>query len=189
MGRYGWRVREGLMACQFLGLSEPELRVLDELDKLCQPLAQAIAEELSLSTQRLQLSPSDSAFDDIETNNNHNHDDNNNNNNNYKSTASSFNEWNQNDESDPSLVEDLLNLLYFGSLFDVKSQGDFTTTMLTRTHVRGCCLSYDYVTDDATDLLGERDLEKIKKKKKEEEAKEDEYKDGMYVAQDGKERG
>ncbi|RZB69243.1 Synaptotagmin-1, partial [Glycine soja] len=26
---------------------------------------------------------------------------------------------------------------------------------------RGCCLTYDYVTDDATDLLGEKDLDSI----------------------------
>ncbi|CAK7332803.1 unnamed protein product [Dovyalis caffra] len=61
------------------------------------------------------------------------------------------------------VVEDLLHLLYFGSLFDVKSQNDFTATMLTRTHERGCCLTYDYVTDDATDLLGEGDLDMISK--------------------------
>ncbi|CAL5431114.1 unnamed protein product [Camellia sinensis] len=55
-----------------------------------------------------------------------------------------------------------MNLLYFGSMFDVKSQNDFTSTMLTRTHERGCCLTYDYVTDDdAADLLGERDLDLI----------------------------
>lgn len=58
-------------------------------------------------------------------------------------------------------VQDLLNVLYFGSLFDVKSQSEFTSTMLTRTHERGCCLTYDTVTDDATDLLGERDLDTI----------------------------
>ncbi|KAA8529477.1 hypothetical protein F0562_033724 [Nyssa sinensis] len=47
-------------------------------------------------------------------------------------------------------------------MFDVKTQSDFTSTMLTRTHERGCCLTYDYVTDDdATDLLGERDLDLI----------------------------
>ncbi|KAK6931174.1 hypothetical protein RJ641_002967 [Dillenia turbinata] len=59
------------------------------------------------------------------------------------------------------IISDLLNLLYFGSLFDVKSQSDFTSTMLTRTHERGCCLTYDYVTDDATDLLSEVDLDSI----------------------------
>ncbi|KAF9673499.1 hypothetical protein SADUNF_Sadunf10G0030600 [Salix dunnii] len=64
-------------------------------------------------------------------------------------------------EASNEMMEDLLHLLYFGSLFDVKSQNDFTATMLTRTHERGCCLTYDYVTDDATDLLGERDLDMI----------------------------
>jgi hypothetical protein len=59
-------------------------------------------------------------------------------------------------------VEDLLNLLYFGSLFDIKPQSDFTATMLARTHERGCRLTYDYVTNDTTtDLLGERDLDLI----------------------------
>lgn len=58
-------------------------------------------------------------------------------------------------------IKDLLNLIYFGSLFDVKPQSDFTSLMLTRTHERGCCLTYDYVTDDDTDLLGERDLDLI----------------------------
>ncbi|KAG0450646.1 hypothetical protein HPP92_026632, partial [Vanilla planifolia] len=33
--------------------------------------------------------------------------------------------------------------------------------MLTRAHERGCCLTYDYVTDDATELLGEEDLDMI----------------------------
>ncbi|KAB5545303.1 hypothetical protein DKX38_013415 [Salix brachista] len=64
-------------------------------------------------------------------------------------------------EASNGVVEDLLHLLYFGSLFDIRSQNDFTATMLTRTHERGCCLTYDYVTDDATDLLGERDLDMI----------------------------
>ncbi|XP_020258537.1 uncharacterized protein LOC109834936 [Asparagus officinalis] len=37
----------------------------------------------------------------------------------------------------------------------------FTSSFLTKTHERGCCLTYDYVTDDATDLLGEGDLDMI----------------------------
>ncbi|KAK4777881.1 hypothetical protein SAY87_018068 [Trapa incisa] len=71
----------------------------------------------------------------------------------------------QSDEPAPARdefeLQDLLNLLYFSALFDVKSQSDFTATMLTRTHERGCCLTYDYVTDDATDFLGENDLDAI----------------------------
>ncbi|KAJ6816755.1 uncharacterized protein M6B38_415635 [Iris pallida] len=90
--------------------------LIDEYEKLRQPLAAAVQEELSSSP-----SPS----------------------------------------SPPSEVEDLLGLLYFASLFDVKPQSEFTSMMLTRTHERGCCLTYDYVTDDATELLGERDLDLI----------------------------
>ncbi|KAJ4825919.1 hypothetical protein Tsubulata_047928 [Turnera subulata] len=33
--------------------------------------------------------------------------------------------------------------------------------MLSRAHERGCCLTYDTVTDEATDLLGDRDLDLI----------------------------
>ncbi|KAJ0982823.1 hypothetical protein J5N97_011078 [Dioscorea zingiberensis] len=65
-------------------------------------------------------------------------------------------------QEDDAFVEDLVKLLYFASLFDVKPQSEFAATMLTRTHERGCCLTYDYVTDDAsTDLLGERDLDAL----------------------------
>lgn len=64
----------------------------------------------------------------------------------------------KNDES----VEDLLSLIYFGSMFDVKSRSDFDSIMLTRTHERNCCLTYDYVTDDdANVMLGETDLDLI----------------------------
>ncbi|KAJ4828880.1 hypothetical protein Tsubulata_046553 [Turnera subulata] len=56
-------------------------------------------------------------------------------------------------EGGDDAVEDLLNLLYFGSLFDVKPQVDFTATMLSR--------AYDTVTDEATDLLGVRGLDLI----------------------------
>ncbi|XP_078171088.1 glycine-rich protein [Carex rostrata] len=59
------------------------------------------------------------------------------------------------------LIEDLLRLVYFGSLFDVRSQSEFTAMMLTRSHERGCCLTYDYVTDDEVDLLSEKDLNLI----------------------------
>ncbi|GAA0185421.1 hypothetical protein LIER_32709 [Lithospermum erythrorhizon] len=66
---------------------------------------------------------------------------------------------------DEVVVEDLLKLLYFGSMFDVsvKSQNDFVATMYRKIHERGCCLTYDYVTDDdaSGDLLGEKDLDLI----------------------------
>ena len=54
-----------------------------------------------------------------------------------------------------------MNLLYFGSLFDVKSQNELASIMLTRTHERGCCLVYDTVTDESTDLLCDKDLDLI----------------------------
>ncbi|KAL5553977.1 hypothetical protein UlMin_041378 [Ulmus minor] len=122
---------------------------IDELEKLRQPLAAAVSEEVELAIQRHQDSLSTQQISDSP-------------------------DEDQNEKKDEpeivtreadheAAVEDLLNLLYFGSLFDVKSQNDFTSTMLTRTHERGCCLTYDYVTDDATDLLGERDLDSISK--------------------------
>ncbi|KAK4261189.1 hypothetical protein QN277_004224 [Acacia crassicarpa] len=110
--------------------SKPAVAALiDELEKLRQPLSAAVKEEVDLALQNHRISPDEQP-----------------------QKADDFNH---------TVVEDLLNLLYFGSLFDVKSQNDFTSTMLTRTHERGCCLTYDYVTDDATDLLGEKDLDLI----------------------------
>ncbi|KAK3146443.1 hypothetical protein QOZ80_3BG0266210 [Eleusine coracana subsp. coracana] len=64
------------------------------------------------------------------------------------------------DDSDSS-IQDLLALIYFGSLFDVKAQSDFVATMVARTHERSCCITYDYVTDDAADLLAETDLDAV----------------------------
>ncbi|XP_059436040.1 uncharacterized protein LOC132168959 [Corylus avellana] len=126
--------------------SKPAVTVLiDELEKLRQPLSQVVSEELSLAAQKHQLS-SDSApaNNHPQTPEDNNHDERN------------------NDRPDLGAAEDLLNLLYFGSLFDIKPQSDFTATMLARTHERGCCRTYDCVTDYATtDLLGERDLDLI----------------------------
>ncbi|XP_057810896.1 uncharacterized protein LOC131025245 [Salvia miltiorrhiza] len=64
---------------------------------------------------------------------------------------------------DASAVPDLLNLLYFGSVFDVQTLMRANDNMLTRTHERNCCLTYDYVTDDdaAGDPLKEWDLDVI----------------------------
>ncbi|XP_044490663.1 uncharacterized protein LOC123214758 [Mangifera indica] len=115
--------------------SKPQVTsLIDELEKLRLPLASAVSEELALHTNN-SSSPSVDQTDPVR---------------------------NQSQQVDnDAVLSDLLNLLYFGSLFDVKSQTDFTATMLTRTHERGCCLTYDYVTDDATDLLGELDLDMI----------------------------
>ncbi|KAE8661012.1 hypothetical protein F3Y22_tig00116943pilonHSYRG00002 [Hibiscus syriacus] len=123
--------------------SKPAVSALiDELEKLRQPLSVAVSEEISLALQRqtcsLEETTSEAQLDKTET------------------------QEQQSNEHDHA-IEDLLNLLYFGLLFDVKSQNDFISTMLTRTHERGCCLTYDYVTDDATDLLSEKDLDLIAK--------------------------
>ncbi|KAG9133488.1 hypothetical protein Leryth_022673 [Lithospermum erythrorhizon] len=62
-------------------------------------------------------------------------------------------------------IEELLELVYFGSLFDVKTQSEFVGTMFRKIHERGCCLSYDCVTDDDEggfrELLTEGDLDLI----------------------------
>ncbi|KAK8561562.1 hypothetical protein V6N13_149270 [Hibiscus sabdariffa] len=121
--------------------SKPAVAALiDELEKLRQPLSAAVSEEISLALQRQTISPEEA-------------------------TPDAQPDKNETQEQQPNehdhAIEDLLNLLYFGLLFDVKSQNDFTSTMLTRTHERGCCLTYDYVTEDATDLLSEKDLDLI----------------------------
>ncbi|GAU39795.1 hypothetical protein TSUD_219690 [Trifolium subterraneum] len=108
------------------------LALIDEFEKLRQPLSSALAEELDLATQ-----------------------------NNRETVPENSERRSENQNQNDDVVEDILNLLYFGSLFEVKTQNDFHNTMLTRTHERGCCLTYDYVTDDATDLLGEKDLDSI----------------------------
>lgn len=130
--------------------SKPAVAALiDELEKLRQPLSVAVSEEISLAVQHHQVSLSTQPLDDAPDKDSH--------------EKPSGSEPVTRDSNNQGGVEDLLNLLYFGSLFDVKSQSDFTSTMLTRTHERGCCLTYDYVTDDATDLLGEKDLDLISK--------------------------
>lgn len=123
------------------------LALIDELEKLRSPLSSAVDEELSLRLKTTSSSPSpsperDEKANDEKANDHHHHHDNNN-------------------DTGNGAVKDLLYLMYFGSLFDVKPQSEFTSLMLTRTHERGCCLTYDYVTDDATDLLVERDLDLI----------------------------
>ncbi|GLU03000.1 hypothetical protein SLE2022_202230 [Rubroshorea leprosula] len=120
--------------------SKPAVTALiDELEKLRQPLASAVSEEISLAVHRDAVSADDAAVQD---------------------QGKATEEKDNRPEPDHA-IEDLLNLLYFGSLFDVKSQSDFNSTVLTRTHERGCCLTYDYVTDDETVPLSEGDLDLI----------------------------
>lgn len=58
-------------------------------------------------------------------------------------------------------IAELLKILYFAHLFDVTSQNDFASMMWTKMHERSSCLSYDYVTDDATKPLSEEDLDAL----------------------------
>ncbi|KAF8378383.1 hypothetical protein HHK36_029722 [Tetracentron sinense] len=121
------------------------LTLIDEYEKLRQPLAGAVEEELNLALQRHQVSASPPVVNTVDD----------------EGAVAEKDRPGHDRVLDDAVLEDLLNLLYFGCLFDVKPQSDFTSTMLTRTHERGCCLTYDYVTDEATDLLGERDLDMI----------------------------
>ncbi|XP_054825785.1 uncharacterized protein LOC129323205 isoform X2 [Prosopis cineraria] len=122
--------------------SKPTVSALiDELEKLRQPLSSAVKKEVHLALQNNQIFLASQPLEE-------NH-------------QKSDEPESKKEDLDHVVLEDIINLLYFGSLFDVKSQNDFTSTMLTRTHERGCCLTYDYVTDDATDLLGEKDLDLI----------------------------
>ncbi|KAI7726816.1 hypothetical protein M8C21_019513, partial [Ambrosia artemisiifolia] len=115
------------------------LFTIDELEKLRQPLSVAVEEEINLAVKNRQVQPLVDAVNVTET----------------KLTESKT-------LDNYSIVEDVLKLIYFGSMFDVKSQSDYNSVMLTRTHERNCCLAYDYVSDDeAVVMLGESDLDMI----------------------------
>ncbi|KAJ7542043.1 hypothetical protein O6H91_10G087300 [Diphasiastrum complanatum] len=58
-------------------------------------------------------------------------------------------------------VADLLNLLYFARLFDVKPEEELPSSVWTKVHERSSCLSYDFVFDDATTPLTEGDLDAL----------------------------
>uniref|UniRef100_A0A803MBJ9 Glycine-rich protein n=1 Tax=Chenopodium quinoa TaxID=63459 RepID=A0A803MBJ9_CHEQI len=122
--------------------------LIDELDKLRAPLTIAVEEEHSLAVATSKTTPSSSPEEHQSPEE-------------VAPEVEDHRSSENNDDNKEGVVKDLLYLMYFGSLFDVKPQGDFTSLMLTRTHERGCCLTYDYVTDDATDLLVERDLDLI----------------------------
>lgn len=117
---------------------------IDELEKLRQPLSQAVDQEIELALEKTKQSP------DIVTAE-------------VSNVERSLEPEAKAEKVDDSAVSDLLNLLYFGSIFDVKTLMRAHDTMLTRTHERNCCLTYDYVTDDdaAGDPLKEWDLDLI----------------------------
>ncbi|KAJ9563746.1 hypothetical protein OSB04_008906 [Centaurea solstitialis] len=127
---------------------------VDELEKFRQPLSAAVDEEITLAVQQ-RAKPEGNGNDNgvVDSGNVG------------KSEIESKTLGNEENEAavvPVAVVEDLLSLIYFGSMFDVKSQSDFNSIMLTRTHERNCCLTYDYVTDDeAAVMLGEGDLDLI----------------------------
>uniref|UniRef100_A0A8R7U4H2 DUF1618 domain-containing protein n=1 Tax=Triticum urartu TaxID=4572 RepID=A0A8R7U4H2_TRIUA len=58
-------------------------------------------------------------------------------------------------------IQDLLALIYFGSLFYVKSPNEFIATMVARKNERSSCITHGYVWDDTVDLLVENDLDAV----------------------------
>ncbi|KAK4423779.1 hypothetical protein Salat_1960800 [Sesamum alatum] len=120
------------------------LAAIDELEKLRQPLSQAVDQEIELALEKNMQKP-DTTSTEIPEN-----------------EGAVEPEANVGKDSD-SAVSDLLGLLYFGSVFDVRTLMRAHDNMLTRTHERNCCLTYDYVTDDdaAGDPLKEWDLDLI----------------------------
>ncbi|KAL8111928.1 hypothetical protein AgCh_019577 [Apium graveolens] len=115
------------------------ISAIDELEKIKQPLAVAVSEEIDLAIKIKHEKVSDEIKCD------------------------KVSDEGGKSGMDFSVIEKLLEVLYFGSMFDVRSEVDFTRSVLTKTHERNCCLSYDYVSDDESELLAERDLDLISK--------------------------
>ncbi|EYU28691.1 hypothetical protein ABFS82_12G108300 [Erythranthe guttata] len=119
---------------------------IDELEKLRQPLSEAVNQEIQLAleknTQRSETLTGERSDEEED------------------GTV----EPNAGGENDGvSALSDLLSLVYFGSIFDVQALMSAHDNLLTRTHERNCCLTYDYVTDDDAegDPLREWDLDLI----------------------------
>ncbi|KAL3368222.1 hypothetical protein AABB24_009215 [Solanum stoloniferum] len=113
---------------------------IDELEKLRQPLAAAVTEEINLATQHHLVSAADSPDEKLAGK----------------------------DDNSCVEVEDLLNIIYFGSMFAHANWGknDFVSTMWKRAmHERACCLNYDCMPEDEStdvmDMLSEKDLDLI----------------------------
>ncbi|KAL3654183.1 hypothetical protein CASFOL_003864 [Castilleja foliolosa] len=103
------------------------IAAIDELEKLRQPLSQAVDHEIQLTVDKHNKQKSETLTEDTS-----------------------------------SVISDLLGLLYFGSMFDMATLMTARCNMLTRTHERNCCLTYDYVDDDySSKLLEECDLDLI----------------------------
>ncbi|XP_019164785.1 PREDICTED: uncharacterized protein LOC109160964 [Ipomoea nil] len=132
--------------------SKPDILAgIKELEKIRQPLTAAVEEEIALSIQRPKATsetPVDAAGD-----------------------ADCKDEGDKAAESDADdkagsegfpVIEDLLSVLYFGSMFDVATLQNHTQVMYSKALERGSCLSYDCMKDDdSADLLEEKDLDLI----------------------------
>ncbi|XP_011086413.1 uncharacterized protein LOC105168156 [Sesamum indicum] len=117
---------------------------IDELEKLRQPLSQAVNQEIQLALEKNKQSPETTTEERTEE-------------------EGTLEPGADGEKDGVSAVSDLLGLVYFASIFDVKTLMRAQDNMLTRTHERNCCLTYDYVTDDdaAGDPLQEWDLDLI----------------------------
>ena len=60
-----------------------------------------------------------------------------------------------------SNIVDILTLLYFAQLFDVRSHGEMPAIFWTKVHERSSCLSYDCATEDSRSPLLESDLDAL----------------------------
>ncbi|PIN17027.1 hypothetical protein CDL12_10332 [Handroanthus impetiginosus] len=120
------------------------LGAIDELEKLRQPLSLAVDQEIELALEKNKQNPDIPSAE-------------------IPKEEDAVELAAKAGDDGVSAVSDLLNLLYFGSVFDVKTLMRAHDNMLTRTHERNCCLTYDYVTDDDTagDPLKEWDLDLI----------------------------
>ncbi|GLJ44986.1 hypothetical protein SUGI_0946950 [Cryptomeria japonica] len=58
-------------------------------------------------------------------------------------------------------IAEVLKILYLGRLFNVVEQNDSPSIMWSKMHERSSCLSYDFVTDDTNKPLREEDLDHL----------------------------
>ncbi|MQM05978.1 hypothetical protein Taro_038795 [Colocasia esculenta] len=141
--------------------SKPAVAALiEEYEKLRQPLSAALQEELSLARHSSSSSAASAAEGEEGENQVRQHQG--------EAAATAAAATGEAEEGSSevrgdsyAVVEDLLKLLYFGCLFDMRPQSEFASMVFTRAHERQCCLTYDYVTDDSTGFLGEDDLDLI----------------------------
>lgn len=123
--------------------------LIEEYEHLRQPIYDSLQEEISLA----MAASKKQAVEDVKKNEEEK-----------KTEAEEVSDVKEEKEDDTILaaVEDLLHLLYFGNLFDLKFlDSDFDMMLYTRTHERTSCITYDSVTDDTTRLLQEEDLDMI----------------------------